>query len=728
MKNTFKLFALIFALAASVAQATFNPYPALVGNNADGEAAVSTGLLPTEGYQMVWNGTTWDRQKTTTTIPGDSDAGMVTRQAPAGLTREGFGSVGSGLIADQFTQLGATGSGMTVSQAYGALNILTGTTTNSEFLMRSNTTVSGAFLARLRMTISQSIVNQHFGFYLADLVGSGLSFTTDATGLIVTVTKAGHGFTSANIGQSIYVGGVQGVATSVPGRMTITGVPDANTITLSPVYAATWTRSTTTATVTFLGGNPIFSIAEAATVSASSDTAAIVNGAVSLLTQSSGGITTFACLNAGATSGTLTLTMSAKAWTASGSGTLTLFGYNCYSAIHNGTSTGQIWFDSQRRGWSNGASTVAIPTTASPGVYVQVQTDGSLSTLDGAAVGTSASAQILQYGSRFESLPNDDIPLYLFIQAFNGVSAPASTTTYTIGFTSLESLGNVKVHLAGANQSGAGHALPVQAVVTSMPTTTVSINGNTANMTASGGSTNKSIAHYAGGAVPFTAYSAQAWAAASGSGAVIADTNGGGAVYSFDISTTAWTVGTSTGMVVVVEDSANSGTTYRTVWMTEPITAVGHTYIPPIPLTGRARMRWFHISGSATTATVTVVAQALSFSPAKQVQYFDRTASVGSGTAASGTNSAAYDIAGCKAISVILDSGTATAVASFQVQMSMDGIKWYTASAATAVSGTSAAMTPIPLTAGVYGRFIRITCTATGTTQAMNAIHIYGTN
>jgi hypothetical protein len=245
---------------------------------------------------------------------------------------------------------------------------------------------------------------------------------------------------------------------------------------------------------------------------------------------------------------------------------------------------------------------------------------------------------------------------------------------------------------------------------------------------ATNGSTSRSLVTGVAGPTTLVDYSAQAWAAASGSGATIANTNGLGASTAFDINVTVWTVGTSTGLVVVLQESYDNGTTYNDIWFTQPITATGHTSIPPIPIGGRRRMRWFHISGSATTATVTVTAMDSSIAFPKQMQFFDRTASVGSGTAASGTNSAAYDINGLNNIGVVMDTGTATAVASFKPQMSIDGIKWYDAGTATAINSTSATMTPLPLTAGIKGRFLRVTCTATGTTQLVNAIHIYGTN
>lgn len=365
----------------------------------------------------------------------------------------------SGLVADEAVQVGPTGSGMTVAQAYGNLLVDTGTTANAEFLMRSTETVEGGHIARAKVMLSQKIVNQHFGIYLADLIGDNCQFSTDATGLLISIIlPSGHGFTDENIGQSCYLGGGSGAAAIVPGRYAITAVAG-DVVTFSPVFACTWSRSTTTATITFLGGNPIFSIAEAATVSASSDTLAIVNGAVSLLTQSSGGVSTFTCLNAGATSGTLTLTMSAKAWTPSASGRVTVFGWNCVSLVKNGTSaTTTNWFDSQRRGWGSGASSLTLNTDASPGDIIQFSGDTTSEFLCDASPATATTVQFTSRASRMEFLVDATVPMYLFVQAFNGVTAPASTTRFTVGKLSLEETGINKVILAGISQTGTGNS------------------------------------------------------------------------------------------------------------------------------------------------------------------------------------------------------------------------------------------------------------------------------
>jgi hypothetical protein len=389
-----------------------------------------------------------------------SETGGITQNAH--VVDCSFTKTGAGLVADEVVQVGATGAGMTVAQAYGNLLVDTGTTVNSEFLMRSVESIKGGHISRAKVTLSQKIVNQHFGIYLADLIGENCAFTTDATGLLISITlPTGHGFTDANIGQSCYLGGGSGAAAIVPGRYAITAVA-ANVVTFSPVFACTWSRTTTTATITFLGGNPIFSIAEAATVSASSDTLAIVNGAVSLLTQSSGGVSTFTCLNAGATSGTLTLTMSAKAWTPSASGTVTVFGWNCVSLVKNGTSaTTTNWFDSQRRGWGSGASSLTLNTDASPGDIIQFSGDTTSEFLCDSSPATSTSILFTSRASRLESLIDGLTPVYLFIQAFNGVTAPASTTRLTVGKFSLEETGINKVIVGGVTATGSSNGMRV---------------------------------------------------------------------------------------------------------------------------------------------------------------------------------------------------------------------------------------------------------------------------
>lgn len=263
----------------------------------------------------------------------------------------------------------------------------------------------------------------------------------------------------------------------------------------------------------------------------------------------------------------------------------------------------------------------------------------------------------------------------------------------------------------------------ITVTATNLSTNVAQIAGATPLNPATNGSTNRATVAGLAGPTTNTDYSAQAWAAASGSGAVIAQANGLGVSTAFDVNVTAWTAGASTGLDIYLQESPDNGTTYYDIWQCEAITAVSRARIPAIPVGGRRRMRWVNRGGAATTATVTVTAMETSGVTVKQGQVFDRTASVTSGTA-SVANGASFNIDGLSNRTFVISTGTATAPASWKVQMSMNGTDWYDASAATSCPASS--ITVIPLTAGVHGRFARFACTVAGTTALVNYGSFYG--
>ncbi|MFO0207029.1 MAG: hypothetical protein ACK54L_12940, partial [Betaproteobacteria bacterium] len=93
-------------------------------------------------------------------------------------------------------------------------------------------------------------------------------------------------------------------------------------------------------------------------------------------------------------------------------------------------------------------------------------------------------------GHRWVSIPDQEIELFLYLWAFNGSTAPASTTSWTVGFIAVEDTVNLPVYLAGIRQQGFSSAIPVafpaaQAVTVSSGTvTTVSTVSNVAAIAA----------------------------------------------------------------------------------------------------------------------------------------------------------------------------------------------------------------------------------------------------
>jgi hypothetical protein len=323
--------------------------------------------------------TTHMRVKTSHPLFGD--AGAVVRQAPAGIWSVSFADTGSSLLATELTQR-RLGTGHGVTQGSSNLLVTTGTTANSEFLARSTTSFRGAFTARHKTILSQRIVNQNFAVLLADLIGEGLSCTINSA-TSISVTKTGHGFTSANVGQFMLVGAISG-ANGVPGRYAIASIPDANTIT--------------------------FTVA---------------------------------------------------GWPASGSCTVDLFGWNYVRTLYTGTTATNASVDAQRKGWNSGDTTATINTTATVGHVMQVYADGRNVNWADALVASGTTPTVTTRASRIENLPDDDVDLYLYLWSFNGTTNPASTTTWTVGFVSVEDNANVPSYIAGIRPLGTQAALPV---------------------------------------------------------------------------------------------------------------------------------------------------------------------------------------------------------------------------------------------------------------------------
>ena len=307
----------------------------------------------------------------------------VTNSNPA-FMRAGFAEVGTGIVgkaAEEFTLL-QTGSGMTVNQSAGNLVITTGTTANSETVIRSIDTFSGSLLARLKVILSQRIANQTFRFELADLIGSALSYTINSATSVTVTFPSVNPFTSANVGQSVRLSRITGAA-GIPGRYAI----------------------------------------------------ASVSG--------------------------LTVNFTVAAWPASGSGTLTLYGWNYIQLEYSGTTATNASFDAQRRGWNSGNTTATINTTASPGHVGQINFDVFTAGFSDALVASNTAYQWANRASRIENVPDPDTVLYLFIVVQNGSTAPASTTTLTTGFVQIEDQGRQKIRVASSDPVGS-HALPVQ--------------------------------------------------------------------------------------------------------------------------------------------------------------------------------------------------------------------------------------------------------------------------
>lgn len=159
-----------------------------------------------------------------------------------------------------------------------------------------------------------------------------------------------------------------------------------------------------------------------------------------------------------------TIRFTVAGWPGSGSGTLTLFGWNYVRNLVTGVTAANLAWDAQRRGWASGDTTATINTTASPGTIVQNDLNGRDAFLMDQLRATSVAPTFASRASRYENLPDDDTVLFVFIWSYNGTTAPASTTTWTLGFVSVEKFANTPVYIQGARANGSANAVPVQVI------------------------------------------------------------------------------------------------------------------------------------------------------------------------------------------------------------------------------------------------------------------------
>ena len=159
---------------------------------------------------------------------------------------------------------------------------------------------------------------------------------------------------------------------------------------------------------------------------------------------------------------------------------------------------------------------------------------------------TTASATGIQQtyrANRIQSVP-DDIALFTQIRCSNGATAPASSTTWTVGLVNVAMFANQNVTLNDVRPMSAATALPVEITraVTLTSSTTVTANGGTpfANpLVALTGDTGAKIA--------------------TGTGATITNANGKGAQIVINMGAV---TGTTPTFVAKIQGSADSGTTW----------------------------------------------------------------------------------------------------------------------------------------------------------------------
>lgn len=322
--------------------------------------------------------------------------------APQFVYKESFADVLASTWSGEWERL-QLGTGMANSQSAGNGVITSGTTANSETVLRLRQSFAGAVSVRGKVTLSQRIANNNFFVELVDLIGDGLDCTINSAISITVRLPAGYPLmSSADVGKSFTVGVISGAA-GIPGRYAIASVDT---------------------------------------------TGRLVN-------------------------------LTVAGWPVSGSCTLSAWGLNSYRMLYTSTTATNVAFDSYRMGWGSGDSTLTINTTASGHLFNLVAEDVSASYLDT----TTNSLSWTQRGQRTDDLPDNGTPMVLQIRALNGTSNPATTTTFTLGFLTVERFDAQQVMVTGQKALGGAQGIPAVTIAsnsaTNQSTNVAQINGVT---------------------------------------------------------------------------------------------------------------------------------------------------------------------------------------------------------------------------------------------------------
>jgi hypothetical protein len=173
-------------------------------------------------------------------------------------------------------------------------------------------------------------------------------------------------------------------------------------------------------------------------------------------------------------------------WPASGSCTATVFGHSYVRNLVTGATATAINVDAQRRGWAQGDTAATINTTASPGTIITSELTGREVFWADQLRASTTTPTVTVRANRLENIPDDNLDLYLFIWSFNGTTAPASSTTWTMSFCTIEKFANMPVYLQGNRANGAMNPLPISVIGTATVSGTVTVNALPAGTNAIG--------------------------------------------------------------------------------------------------------------------------------------------------------------------------------------------------------------------------------------------------
>jgi len=397
-----------------------------------------------------------------------------------------------------------------------------------------------------------------------------------------------------------------------------------------------------------------------------------------------------------------TIRFTVAGWPASGTGTCTLFGYNQIKNLVTGAVPTQCIFDSQRNGWAFGETAVgAMNTSLSPGLMLSNEITGRDVFFQDALRASSGTPSFITRASRYENIPESTTPLYVFIWGFNGPTAPASSTTYTLASLSVEDFSNLPIYIQGFRTQGQQNPIPVQ------------LQGGTASI--------GNIGTIAAAMLSAPGTNPDVPSAAITTSTTTAAFTVTGASYSVNIPVTAVT-GTSPVLDVTIQESDDLGTNWFNVYSFPRIIATGIYRSPILPVRGN-RIRYIQTVGGTTPSfTRSLNRNACNISPTTAIsQLIDR--SIVPTTLNSVTPS--LNVQGGQNLQLVINLGTTTTPPALQLEGSEDnGTTWY--AIGTPLTGVASSTVQFTLATMMNAQLVRARVSTAGATVVLGYVLIKG--
>lgn len=400
------------------------------------------------------------------------------------------------------------------------------------------------------------------------------------------------------------------------------------------------------------------------------------------------------------------------AWFAVWSGTCSVFGWNYHHILYDGTVATNSKFDCQREGWASWETTATINTTASAWHIDILNIENWITVYaDQLVASTTTTKAITERASRVENIPSTATPLYVQIRAVNGTVAPASTTTCTLWFVSIEDYVPIQASITSVRPQSLNSALPVlvqnaiSAVISSGTITTVN---TVSSVTSSNTAIPWLVADVASAALTTTTTTA-----------TVTPTFWSSYVVSIPVTVV---TGTTPTLDVVVQESSDTGTWWENVYQFPRITTTGTYVSPNLKLNGN-RVRYVQTVWGTTPSFTRSINRLQSSHPCPQYrQIIDRT--IVANTLNSTTGS--FLARGCSMINIQIDWWAMTTPPVLIFEGSPDWITWGN------IATNNATYTPTASTLNKYSvwwyspildQYIRVRVSTAWTTATINAIY-----